>query len=147
MSGTALYRLYDQDGRLMYVGISSIPEERWRGHRRDKPWWPQVARKSVEWHATLAAARAAERSAIKTELPVHNVQHHPVNGPEFTRRQQAKAAKTRLAAPPLPAQQVTLSDLYADRDLTDAQVRRLVALLGLATPRRTEASKGKGNAA
>ncbi|MFF5008045.1 hypothetical protein ACFY3G_35090 [Streptomyces phaeochromogenes] len=26
----------------------------------------------------------------------------------------------------------TLSDLYADRDLTDAQVRRLVALLGLA---------------
>lgn len=29
----------------------------------------------------------------------------------------------------------TLSDLYADRDLTQAQARRIVALLGLATPR------------
>lgn len=46
-----------------------------------------------------------------------------------------------------PAQRVTLSDLYADRDLTDAQVRRLVALLGLAAPRRTEASRGNGKAA
>ncbi|MET7775373.1 hypothetical protein ABZU94_13880 [Streptomyces mirabilis] len=31
----------------------------------------------------------------------------------------------------------TLADLYEDRDLTPAQVRRLVALLGLAAPRRT----------
>ncbi|MFF9036430.1 hypothetical protein ACF090_13270 [Streptomyces sp. NPDC014892] len=44
-------------------------------------------------------------------------------------------------------QQVTLSDLYADRDLTDAQCRRLVALLGLATPRRTETGDGDGKAA
>jgi len=32
----------------------------------------------------------------------------------------------------------TLSDLYADRGLTTAQARRLVALLGLAAPRRTK---------
>lgn len=35
------------------------------------------------------------------------------------------------------AQQVTLSDVYAARDLTDAQCRRIVALLGLAQPRRS----------
>lgn len=29
----------------------------------------------------------------------------------------------------------TLADLYEDRDLTDAQVRRIVALLGLTEPR------------
>ncbi|WP_326787850.1 hypothetical protein [Streptomyces sp. NBC_00151] len=29
----------------------------------------------------------------------------------------------------------TLADLYVDRDLTQAQVRRLVALLGLSVPR------------
>lgn len=33
----------------------------------------------------------------------------------------------------------TLADLYQDRDLTQTQVRRLVALLGLAAPRRTQA--------
>ncbi|WP_329276948.1 hypothetical protein [Streptomyces sp. NBC_01451] len=31
----------------------------------------------------------------------------------------------------------TLVDLYVDRDLADAQVRRLVALLGLRQKRRT----------
>lgn len=31
----------------------------------------------------------------------------------------------------------TLSDVYKDRELTPAQVRRIVALLGLAQPQRT----------
>ncbi|MFJ1552304.1 hypothetical protein [Streptomyces mirabilis] len=34
----------------------------------------------------------------------------------------------------------TLADLYADRDLTQTQARRLVALLGLTQP-RTQSSK------
>lgn len=43
-----------------------------------------------------------------------------------------------MAAPTTTqTQQTTLSDLYAGRDLTDAQCRRIVALLGLAQPRRS----------
>ncbi|TKA13207.1 hypothetical protein [Actinacidiphila oryziradicis] len=34
---------------------------------------------------------------------------------------------------------VTLSDIYADRELTDAQVRRLVTILGLTQPSRRKA--------
>ncbi|MFJ3229764.1 hypothetical protein [Streptomyces sp. NPDC086787] len=34
----------------------------------------------------------------------------------------------------------TLADLYEDRDLSPAQARRLVALLGLAAPRQPQAS-------
>jgi hypothetical protein len=46
-----------------------------------------------------------------------------------------------MAAPTdTPTHQITLSDIYADRDLTDAQLRRIVALLGLAQPRRTDSS-------
>ena len=41
----------------------------------------------------------------------------------------------------------TLADLYADRDLTQAQVRRVIALLGLARPRRAEASDRDSEAA
>ncbi|WP_405525241.1 hypothetical protein OG426_19490 [Streptomyces canus] len=44
-------------------------------------------------------------------------------------------------------QRRTLADMYADRDLAPSQVRRLVALLGLAAPRRTEASSGEDEAA
>ncbi|MEU3546274.1 hypothetical protein [Streptomyces longwoodensis] len=32
----------------------------------------------------------------------------------------------------------TLADLYANRDLRPDQIRRIVALLGLAEPRRSE---------
>lgn len=35
----------------------------------------------------------------------------------------------------------TLADLYADRDLTPAQARRIVALLGLAQPRHQTPSR------
>lgn len=38
-----------------------------------------------------------------------------------------------MAVEPRPR---TLADLYEDRDLTPAQLRRLVALLGLAAPQR-----------
>ncbi|MBT2391636.1 hypothetical protein J7E87_19910 [Streptomyces sp. ISL-1] len=36
------------------------------------------------------------------------------------------------------AAQRTISDVYADRELTDAQVRRLFALLGLGRDRRQQ---------
>jgi hypothetical protein len=35
----------------------------------------------------------------------------------------------------------TLADVYRDKPLTDAQCRRIVALLGLAQPRRPQQSK------
>ena len=38
------------------------------------------------------------------------------------------------------AAQRTISDVYADRELTDAQVRRLFALLGLGRERRHQNS-------
>lgn len=43
-----------------------------------------------------------------------------------------------------PTQQVTLSDLYADRGLTAAQARRIVALLRLAQPQRSSVTDAKG---
>lgn len=44
----------------------------------------------------------------------------------------------------VPTRQVTLSDLYADRGLTDAQARRIVALLGLAQPGRSSVTDADG---
>lgn len=41
----------------------------------------------------------------------------------------------------------TLADLYEDRDLTPSQIRRLVALLGLATPRGGRAGSAEDQAA
>lgn len=69
---TALYRLFDRKGRLLYVGISNDPEFRWKQHRGDKGWWPQVVGKQVTWYATRVLALQAEALAIRTEDPVYN---------------------------------------------------------------------------
>lgn len=53
-----VYRLYDQDGRLLYCGATNNLERRLREHGRSR-WWREVAKKEVEefpcrWRATLA---------------------------------------------------------------------------------------------
>jgi hypothetical protein len=69
---TALYRLFDQHGCLLYIGISHKPDVRWGQHSEQKPWWPAVDRRVVEWHETRAAAEKAEVAAIAAEKPLHN---------------------------------------------------------------------------
>ena len=75
---TALYRLFDAADQLLYIGITYKPEARWKAHAATKSWWPNVARKSMEWHDTRPLAEAAEVAAIKAELPVHNVDDSPI---------------------------------------------------------------------
>lgn len=78
---TALYRFFDADGALLYVGITADLEQRWSSHQR-KPWWPDVAEKTVEWYATRPVALAAELEAIRSEAPRYNVAGSPwVPGP------------------------------------------------------------------
>lgn len=72
---TSLYRFFDDQGRLLYIGVTSVP--RWDGgHRLDKPWWGQVAEAKVEHFDDRATALTAERYAIKHESPEHNVAHN-----------------------------------------------------------------------
>lgn len=73
---TALYRLRDKAGGLLYVGITDNPERRWKDHEKDKPWWPQVAARSIEWLPTRGLALTAEAKAIRAERPRHNLQHN-----------------------------------------------------------------------
>jgi predicted GIY-YIG superfamily endonuclease len=74
---TALYRFYDADDALLYVGITVDPEARWADHERLKPWWPDVARETVDWHETRTLALAAELAAIRAERPRYNVNGSP----------------------------------------------------------------------
>lgn len=72
-SRTALYRLYDARGRLLYVGITNDPKMRWLAHAGDKAWWPEVVRRDVEWVSDRPTAAQMEGEAIRTERPLHNV--------------------------------------------------------------------------
>jgi hypothetical protein len=70
-----LYRHYDDQDVLLYVGISESPIDRTNGHARSSEWVQYAARAEMEWMGSRGAAEAAEREAIRDEVPVFNRQH------------------------------------------------------------------------
>jgi len=72
---TALYRHFDADGMLLYLGISLNSVARTAQHRACAHWFRDIARIAIEWHDTREAAEGAERAAIRNERPMHNVVH------------------------------------------------------------------------
>lgn len=76
---TALYRFYNGDDELLYIGISNDPDFRWKAHLYGpgrKEWPKQASRRTVEWHDSRALALKAEAEAIKAERPRHNARHN-----------------------------------------------------------------------
>lgn len=68
----ALYRHFDADGALLYVGISVDPVARAKSHQAGSPWWEFVSSSDVDWYLTEVDAAAAERRAIAEEAPIFN---------------------------------------------------------------------------
>ena len=69
-----LYRHFDRDGKLLYVGISRTFLTRQRAHRRANRWWDDVASITVRVYESRDACSLAETQAINTEFPYWNVQ-------------------------------------------------------------------------
>lgn len=72
---TAIYRHFDADGRLLYVGLSKNPFKRQMFHLYRAHWFYEVASISIEWFDTKSAARDAEERAIRAEAPLFNRVH------------------------------------------------------------------------
>lgn len=73
-----LYRFLDADGVLLYVGITKNPPARFAQHEREKRWWSQIADIKLQHFASRRELLEAERIAIQSESPLHNIQHNSV---------------------------------------------------------------------
>lgn len=71
----ALYRFFDSDRQLLYVGLTVDPGARWSSHCKEKPWWHEVDTVKVETFPTRDLVIKAEREAIETEHPRYNIVH------------------------------------------------------------------------
>lgn len=69
---SCLYRYFDADGNLLYVGIAKDPDKRRREHERTSQWLHLATERTVEWYDDRDSALAAERRAIRDERPIHN---------------------------------------------------------------------------
>lgn len=67
-----LYRLYDRDGALLYIGISINVPLRVQQHRSTKSWGREIANVHAIEYPDRAAAQLAEATAIRAENPPHN---------------------------------------------------------------------------
>lgn len=71
----ALYRHFDADGVLLYVGMSAAPSQRMIHHASNSSWGREIATVTLQWFDTKQEALEAERVAIETEAPRDNCQH------------------------------------------------------------------------
>lgn len=70
-----VYRCYDAQDRLLYVGCSYNPVARLRQHKSErKSWVSRVARTRMTVWPDRRKALDMERLAIETEHPLHNRQ-------------------------------------------------------------------------
>lgn len=86
MARTALYRHFDAEGRLLYVGISDCLSARDKQHAATAKWHGDVVRTEAEWLNSRDDAVLAEARAITREKPTHNV-HWIADGDKAAVRQ------------------------------------------------------------
>lgn len=70
---TDLYRHFDADGNLLYVGISLSAFERFRQHKRTSSWASKAVRMEMERFPSRDEALAAEAVVIRSEKPMFNI--------------------------------------------------------------------------
>jgi hypothetical protein len=98
-----LYRHFDSEGRLLYVGISWCSLERlMNGHRSTANWFPQITRVEIERFPSRAEAMAAENRAIEAEGPLYNIATETRRGLACL-SDEVKAERARLIARAEPA--------------------------------------------
>lgn len=79
-----LYRMYDAEDRLLYVGISKSALVRLTQHAREKDWYKDIAYVTFEnLECGRAEALEIERATIRRENPKYNVVHIEKYSPEY----------------------------------------------------------------
>jgi len=87
-----LYRHFDGEGRLLYVGISLNAMARLAQHKNCSHWFRLIKRVEIEPFPSREEAIKAEISAITKENPLHNLSRPKFEDLELAK---SKAEKSR----------------------------------------------------
>lgn len=73
---TSVYKYFDRNNILIYVGITAARVTRQQQHNASKAWWPFVSHQEVEHFQSRDEARERERALIVKHRPPFNTQHN-----------------------------------------------------------------------
>lgn len=73
---TAVYKHINEEGEVIYVGITNNIPSRTGVHSRNSYWFEQVERIEIEWCPTREQAFSLEELEIKKHRPKYNVVHN-----------------------------------------------------------------------
>lgn len=76
-----LYRWWDAEGRLLYVGKSVSVLARIARHRKESPFFQDAVSMTMQRFPDAESLAKAEVEAIHNEGPLHNVRHAQVRTP------------------------------------------------------------------
>lgn len=88
-----LYRHFDKDGCLLYVGVSLSAINRLVQHRDASHWFSEIASVKITQFPDRTSALAAEKDAILKENPRHNLRRPKVA--EITKADQSRGDLVR----------------------------------------------------
>jgi predicted GIY-YIG superfamily endonuclease len=108
---THLYRHFDNNGTLLYVGISLSTLNRLAQHREHAHWFTEIKRVEIERFQSRQEALSAERAAIQREKPLHNLKRPSI------KEQKAVELRADESRADLLQQFVRFNPIYS---LTDA---------------------------
>lgn len=72
-----LYRFFDKDKNLLYIGISKSFGNRFNQHAHISEWFAKANSVTIEHYPNRASVETAEKKAIKSERPKYNKSHNP----------------------------------------------------------------------
>lgn len=72
-----LYRFFDAEDNLLYVGISVRVEKRFHDHQKRSTWWDEAVYVTFEKFPNRQSVLQAEAEAIQTESPKYNKDLNP----------------------------------------------------------------------
>ena len=68
----SLYRMFDKNDNLLYVGMSFSPGYRLAQHSQNTVWFTEVVKITIRRFESDDLCKDAEAHAIRTESPIYN---------------------------------------------------------------------------
>jgi predicted GIY-YIG superfamily endonuclease len=131
VSRTFLYRIYDAQGVLLYVGISKTFAARLARHHQDQPWADEIAEVKCHPFPDRESAHQAEVEAIRLEKPVHNQQHKVKPSASERMYEQWDSASVEDRQQAIAAMRSIATAKFEDAGQKDANVQGILARLVL----------------